>query len=127
MAKTLLTRDRAWAYVLLNLSIPGWGSLKAGRRIAGFGEIIIVFVGLALLGIWFFIWMGRIAESETDDTMAAVPPAWLWKYGVACIVVSWVWTVATCIGLVRQAYKQDNGVPQDVPPRLSDLPKPPKL
>jgi hypothetical protein len=127
MPQPPLTRDRAWAYVLLNLSVPGWGSLKAGRVFAGIGEIVIVFAGLFLLGAWFFEWVNRVVQSEIDGTMPVAPSDWLWKSGTACIVVSWVWTTITCISLVREARAQEKQNQQNVPPRLSDLPKPPKL
>jgi hypothetical protein len=126
-SKTPLTRDRAWAYVLLNLSVPGWGSLKCGRTYTGIGELILLFAGLSLIGAWFFEWMARIVESELDETLASAPAVWLWKTGIACIAVSCVWTVVTCISIVREAraYEKENS--RNVPPRLSDLPKPPKL
>lgn len=127
MSNTPLTRDRAWSYVLLNLSVPGWGSIKAGRKFAGVCEMIFVFAGLLLFGAWFFQWMNRIIQSELDETVQSAPSAWLWRAGVVCIVISWVWTVATCISLLRQAkaYEKENS--KNIPPKLSDLPKPPRL
>jgi hypothetical protein len=126
-SKTPLTRDRAWAYVLLNLSVPGWGSLKCGRKFTGIGEMILLFVGLSFLGVWFFDWMARIVEADMDETPAAPPAVWLWKAGITIIAVSCVWTVVTCISIVREARAYEKENPQNVPPRLSDLPKPPKL
>jgi hypothetical protein len=127
MAKTPLTRDRAWAYILLNMSVPGWGSLKAGRRFEGYGKMIIGLGGLLLLVMWLFAWAARVAQSEIDDTMPTPPPNWLWKAGVGLIVVSWIWTLVTSISLMREAKAQEKEDSQNVPPRLSDLPKPPKL
>jgi hypothetical protein len=122
-----LTRDDAWAYVLLNLSVPGWGSLKAGRRLAGLGEMIIVIVGLLLLGAWFLQWMNRVVQSEIDDALPPIPPAWFWKGGVGCCIVSWVWTIITCVSLMREARAQEAENRRNTPPKLDDLPKPPKL
>jgi hypothetical protein len=118
-----LNRDRAWACILLNLSVPGWGSLKAGRPVAGIGELIIVLSGLALLGAWLFGWMNRIFQSELDNPLPPVPAAWLWKWGIGLVGLSCVWTVITCISLMREARANEDSLP----PRLSDLPKPPKL
>jgi hypothetical protein len=123
MPRTPLNRDRAWACVLLNLSVPGWGSLKAGRPVAGIGEMMIVLSGLALLGAWLFGWMDRIFQSELDNPLPPVPGAWLWKWGIGLVGLSCVWTVVTCISLMREAKANEAGLP----PRLSDLPKPPKL
>jgi len=123
MPKLPLNRDRAWACVLLNLSVPGWGSLKAGRVFAGVGEIIIVFSGLSLLGAWLFGWMNRVFQSELDNPLPPTPGAWLWKWGIGLVGLSCIWTIVTCISIMREAKAYE----ENVPPRLSDLPNPPKL
>ena len=122
-----LTRDRAWAYVLLNISVPGWGSWKAGRKVAGFGELFILVAGLVLLAIWFFKYMNRIMESEMGDTLPPIPPGWLWQGGIGLYVVSLVWTIVTCVSLVREAKAHEAEVQRNTPPKLADLPKPPIL
>lgn len=122
-----LSRDRAWACVMLNISVPGWGSVKAGRKFAGIAEMIIVFTGLFLLGAWVFQWINRIVQSQVDEMLPPVPPSWLWQAGVACCVVSWIWTIVTCISFVREAKAYELKNSQNVPPKLEDLPKPPKL
>lgn len=127
MSKTPLNRDRAWAYILLNLSVPGWGSFKAGRKFEGAGKMILGLGGLLLLIAFMVIWACRVAEAEVDDTTAMPPPHWLWKAGVGLVVVSWIWTLVTSISMVREARAQEKENSQNVPPRLSDLPKPPKL
>jgi hypothetical protein len=123
-----LTKDRAWAYVLLNISVPGWGSWKGGRKIAGFGEMFILIVCLFLFGIWFFDWMNRIIQSQMgEDTLPPVPPNWLWQWGLVLYVVSLVWTIATSVGMIREARAHEAEVRRNTPPKLADLPKPPKL
>jgi len=124
-----LTRDRAWACVLLNLSVPGWGSLKAGRKFVGFGEMLIVFAGLFMLGVWFFEWMNRIVQSEIgfDNALPPVPADWTWQSGIGLCVVSWIWTVVTCWSLMRDARTYEEEARRNVPPKLADVPKPPKL
>lgn len=125
--KLKLDRDRAWACVLLNLSVPGWGSLKAGRVFTGIGEMVIVIAGLFLLGAWMFEWMNGIFQSALGNPLPRPPGAWLWKWGIGLIGVSCVWTTVTCISLVREARIQEEKDGQNVPPKLDDLPKPPKL
>ncbi|HEV2320473.1 MAG TPA: hypothetical protein VGV18_12025 [Verrucomicrobiae bacterium] len=123
MPKLPLNRDRAWACVLLNLGVPGWGSLRAGRVFAGVGELIIVFAGLFLLGKWMFGWMNRVFQSELGNPLPPVPAPWLWKCGAGLVGASCMWTIATCISLMREAKANE----QSRPPHFSDLPKPPKL
>jgi|HubBroStandDraft_5_1064220.scaffolds.fasta_scaffold635089_2 hypothetical protein len=126
--KLPLTKDRAWAYVLLNVSIPGWGSWKAGRKFAGFGEAFILVACLVLFGIWGFDYMNRIFQSEFgEDTLSPVPPNWLWQWGIVCYIVSEVWTIVTSVGIVREARAHEAEVLRNTPPKLADLPKPPVL
>ncbi|HUE37438.1 MAG TPA: hypothetical protein VMO20_08615 [Candidatus Acidoferrum sp.] len=125
--KLPLTLDRAWAYVLLNISVPGWGSWKGGRKIAGFGEMFLFAVCLILLGIWFLDWMNRMIQSEIGDTLPPVPANWLWQCGLGLYVVSLIWTIATGVSLIREARAYEAEVRRNTPPKLEDLPKPPKL
>lgn len=126
--KLPLTGDRAWAYVLLNISVPGWGSWKAGRKIAGFGEMFLFAVCLILLGIWFFEYMNRIVQSQMgDDTLPPIPANWLWQGGLGLYVISLAWTIVTGVSLVREARAHEAEVRRNTPPKLADLPKPPRL
>jgi hypothetical protein len=123
MPRAPLNHDRAWACVLLNLGVPGWGSLKAGRPFTGIGEMVLVVTGLVLLGAWMLQWMNRVFQSELENPLPPMPAAWLWKWGIGLIGVSCVWTILTCISLMREAKSNE----ESLPPRLSDLPKPPTL
>jgi hypothetical protein len=129
MPKRPLTQDRAWAYVLLNISVPGWGSWKGGRKFQGFGEMFILVVSLFLFGIWFFEYMNRIVQSEIgfDNTLPPVPPNWLWQWGIVLYVVSLVWTIVTGVSLIREGRAYEAEVRRNTPPKLADPPKPPKL
>lgn len=123
MSTTPLSRDRAWACVMLNVSVPGWGSIKAGKKVAGALELIITLAGLFLLFAWMYGWMVRVFESQAGEDLSPVPSAWLWRSGVFCIVVSWIWMAFTSFHIMREARAYE----KSLPPRLSDLPKPPVL
>lgn len=127
MPKIQMSRDRAWACVMLNVTLPGWGTFKAGKKWTGMGEMFFALAGLFLLGAWMVKWMFRIAQSELGEDMSPIPSAKVWESGVACIVVSWIWTTATCISLMRGARAYEEEVRENPPPLLSDLDKPPKL
>jgi hypothetical protein len=123
MPNAPLSRDRAWACVMLNVSVPGWGTIKAGKKVVGTLELIITLAGLFLLFAWMYGWMARVFESAAGEDLSPVPSAWTWRSGVICIVISWIWTAFTCISLMREARAYE----KSLPPRLSDLPKPPVL
>jgi len=127
MPKDRLSRDRAWACVMRNVALPGWGSIKAGKFFTGIAELLLALFGFFLLVAWMFRWMIRISQSELDEDLSPPPGAKLWETGVACIVISWFWTMTTCISLMREARAQEKEMRQNPPPRLSDLDKPPKL
>jgi hypothetical protein len=112
-----LSLDRAWSCVMLNLSLPGWGSLKGGRRLAGVSQLIIVFAGFFLLLAWMMKWFFRIVDSEIGDALPPVPATWLWMAGVICFGVSLAWMSLTCVSLVREAKK--NEATRNIPPKLS--------
>jgi hypothetical protein len=113
---------------MLNFSISGWGSLKAGRIFAGVCQLVTAFAGFFLLSAWMFEWIYRIFQAELGETVSSAPADWLWKWGTAGFIVSYSWMLVTCVSLMRQAKANENKNAQKVPPRLADLPdKPPKL
>jgi hypothetical protein len=127
MPKIRLSRDRAWACVMQNVTLPGWGSLKAGKKFTGMGEMFFALAGLFFLFAWMVKWIIRIFQSELDEDLSPIPSATLWQAGVVCVVISWIWTMATCISLMRQARADEAEIRKNPPPHLSDLDKPPKL
>jgi hypothetical protein len=127
-SKRPLTRDRAWACVTLNFSISGLGSLKAGRFFTGVCQLVSVFAGFFLMCAWIVEWCYRIFLAQVGDAIPHNSIGWLWKWGIACFIVSYVWMLITCVSLMRQAKAQEEKNRQNVPPRLTDSHgKPPKL
>jgi hypothetical protein len=127
MPKIPLNRDRAWACVMLNVTLPGWGSVKAGKILTGMGELFFALSGLFFLFAWMTKWMFRITQSELGEDLSPPPTARVWESGVVCVVVSWIWTTVTCISLMREARANEAEMRKNPPPVLSDLPPPPKL
>ncbi|MGH7977119.1 MAG: hypothetical protein ACREC8_10720 [Limisphaerales bacterium] len=123
-----LSRDRAWACVMLNFSLAGLGSLKARRFFAGICQLVAVFAGFFLMCAWIIEWCYRIFQAQAGETVSKNSIGWLWQWGAACFVVSYAWTLITCVSLMRQAKADEEKNRQNIPPRLVDLPgKPPKL
>ena len=118
-----LSRDRAWSCVTLNFSIAGLGTLKAGRIFAGISQLLTVFAGFFLCLAWMFEWIYRIFQAQQGETLSPRPAGWLWKWGVACFIVSYSWMLVSCVSLMRQAKADEDKGRQNLPPRLADLPK----
>jgi hypothetical protein len=51
----------------------------------------------------------------------------MWQWGIVLYVVSVIWTIATGVSMVREARAHEAEVRRNTPPKLADLPKPPKL
>jgi hypothetical protein len=118
-----LSHDRALACVTLNFALSGLGSLKAGRIFTGVGQLVTVFGGFFLLCAWLLEWIYRIFQTQIGGVTSPPPPGWLWKWGVAGFVVSYSWMLLTCASLMRKAKANEKQIRQNIPPRLTDLPK----
>ena len=113
---------------MLNFSLSGLGSLKAGRTFAGVCQLGFVFAGFFLMCAWIIEWCYRIFLAQGGEPIPQYSINWLWQWGVAGFVVSYSWMLATCVSLMRAAKANEDKNRQNVPPRLADSPgKPPKL
>lgn len=119
----LLSLDRAWSCVMMNFAMPGMGSMKAGRNFAGICQLGFALAGFFLVCAWIVEWCYRIYQAQVGETISKNSIGWLWQWGAAGFSVSLVWTFATCVSLVRQAKRDELKNRDNVPPKLSDLPK----
>ena len=128
-----LSRQVAWGCFTANLTVPGSGSLLAGR-IMGYPQIFLCFAGFAvtlIYGVRFIIWY--IANSHRlqqmqDDPFQSLVELWIplrWALlGIALFVLAWLWALTTSLGILAEA-RTNNGQNQNPsPPKLS---RPPKL
>lgn len=122
-SKPPLSRDRAWACVTLNFSLAGLGTLKAGRIIAGMSQLLAAFAGFFLLMAWMLKWIYRIFQAQLGETLSPQPSSQLWRWGVGCFIVSYSWTLISCVSMMRQAKANEDENRQNLPPRLADLPE----
>lgn len=118
----ILTRDRAWSCIMLNVATAGTGSMRAGRMVTGVCQLALALAGTGLIGAWMFI---SVFRAVLNYSPAAATPsgtsAWLWKLGVACFIVSWTWTFFTCVDLFWQARAQERRARLNVPPKLAEV------
>ena len=117
-----LSRDRALSCISLNFTISGLGSLRAGRLVAGVGQLGFVLAGFFMLLTWMLKFIYRMFAMELGETPSASPPDWLLKWGAICVGISWAWMLITCWSLMRQAKADEMNARKNVPPKLTDLP-----
>ena len=126
-----LDRQGAWSCLTTNLALPGFGSLMA-RRFVGYCQAALCVLGVVLtftFGIRFMVWYftnwARITDEQADP-FAALEEMWInvrWALlGLALFAFSWLWALATSLGLLRQAKAVEQTKPENVPPRLTNLP-----
>jgi hypothetical protein len=113
-----LDRQTAWGCFTTNLALPGSGSLFAGR-IAGYFQLGIALAGIALTtfyGARFMIWFlsnWTRLQQPPEDPLAYFLEIWLQLrvalLGIAVFAVSWLWGLASGIGIVRESKATQRG------------------
>ena len=101
-----LGRGKALSASLLNqFATPGLGSLIAGRRLVGAGQLVLACAGFGLLMIWFIrvmiVFYSLMAVSAPDHEPNLHHE--LWKIGAALFGVAWVWALFTSLSVLREA------------------------
>lgn len=112
-------RATAWGCVVTNLlTLPGLGSLAAGRKV-GYFQIALAGVGFAgtvlSLGLVFWDWVrtGHRPQEVTPSLKGGL-------VAIGLFAVAWLWALATSVTILREARKKrgDSPPPPLVPPRL---------
>lgn len=125
-------RDAARACAAMNLALPGFGTLLAGRRIGLVQALVTVGAfGLTLVGgVKFFAWYathrGQFEDPFADpiENLRALWRAARWPLlGMAVFALNWLWALSSSWAILRAARR---GGPAD--PAHSDRPgTPPRL
>ena len=109
-----LDRQTAWGCLTSNATVPGLGSLIAGR-VTGYAQLVIGLIGLILschFGIrfihWYFTHRTQL-EGLMDDTSAYFLEIWLhlrWAVlGLGVFGFAWLWSLATSLVILFEAKK----------------------
>src|SRR5208282_4617945 len=97
-----LSRQTAWGCLTTNLTLPGFGSLAAGRA-SGYAQAALMICGMAITMIfgarfiiWYFANRGRLRDSDVDP-VGALGELWInvrWPVlGFAVFFVAWLWAL----------------------------------
>lgn len=118
-----LTRERAWSCIRLNIATPGVGSFRAGRIFTGLCQLVLLIGGVVLICTWMLRTIYRILLEQFGQPAGHHPIGWMWKVGMVGFAASGLWAFFTCLDLHRQAEIEEQKHPQNIPPRLADLPE----
>jgi hypothetical protein len=98
-----LSRSAARNAALLNqCATPGLGSLMAGRRVAGLGQLLLAVAGFILVIGWFVLF----TLQTYNELVNGAPPksvAPLGEVGALIFVAAWLWSLVTSLSLLREA------------------------
>ena len=109
------------------VAAPGLGSLMAGRIISGIAQLVLAVMGCGLFLVWFVLTLSRAyGLADFNAQPETISHAAWGEAGAVLFGVSWVWSLVTSIGILRQAKKADKEGPPPVPPRLPGPPSGPK-
>ena len=81
---------------------PGLGSLMAGRRLAGLGQILLALGGFCMLMGWFALLVVKVYNELIND-VASESVAWLGWAGAATFAAAWLWSLVTSLSVLREA------------------------
>jgi hypothetical protein len=111
-----LSRSAARNFALLNqLATPGLGSLLAGRRLAGAGQLFLAVAGFGLVLAWFVAVLLQV-YNDIEGQPQTKSMAWLGETGAITFAAAWVWALFTSLSLLRET--RDNGNESNLPPHL---------
>ena len=108
----------------MNVALPGFGSLMAGRAV-GYPQAALTVVGFGLtlwFGVRFMIWFFKnvsVIYGSEADVVETMINLWLgvrWAFfGFALVGVSWLWALTTNAAILRAARQAETN---ELPPVL---------
>lgn len=106
-----LSRSAARNAALLNqCATPGLGSLMAGRRLAGVGQLLVAVAGFAMVIGWFVLLALQIYDELINDAQPK-SVAWLGEAGAVTFGAAWLWSLVTSLSVLREARDNENQPP----------------
>ena len=81
---------------------PGLGSLMAGRRAAGIGQLLLAVAGFVMVVGWSVQQAIQTYNQIVNDagTQSVV---WLGEAGAAAFIAAWLWSLVTSLSVLREA------------------------
>jgi 4a-hydroxytetrahydrobiopterin dehydratase len=85
------------------LATPGLGSIMAGRRLAGLGQLLLALLGCALVLAWFLKVINSYYGQMFSDQPAPAGSGRIGLDGAIIFAVAWVWSLVTSLSITRAA------------------------
>lgn len=98
--------------MLNQCATPGLGSIMAGRRVAGLGQLLLAVAGFVLVVVWFIL-VGLQTYQQLVNDVPAQSVARVGLAGAALFVAAWLWSLVTSLSLLRAARTKS---PSPLPP-----------
>jgi hypothetical protein len=119
-----ITRDKAKVCLMMNLGVPGSGSLMAGR-VVGYLQLVLTAAGMMVSMIfagkfitWFFANWSRL-QNPSNDPMEMLGEIWQAVKGplagLALFGFAWLWGLASGLSILGKS----KGEEQKLPPPLA--------
>jgi len=103
------------AFLINQFATPGLGSLMAGRRLSGAGQLTLAIIGFVFFLFWFLAVM-RQFYGQIQGNVEVTPVGWLGCVGVAVFGAAWLWALATSFSLLREARRNQASAFNDLQP-----------
>jgi hypothetical protein len=98
-----LSQSTARNAALLNqCATPGLGSLMAGRRLAGIGQLLLAIAGFVMILAWFVMLAIQLYEQLVNDAQPKSVAA-MGEAGAAVFIAAWLWALVTSLSILREA------------------------
>lgn len=112
-----LTFTSARNAALVNLLVtPGFGTLMVGKIAVGLAQLTLAFAGFGGMLVWFGAVMWQY-YGQISGNVEVKPVGWIGIVGAGLFLAAWLWSLATSIGLIRQARRR--AVAEAAPPVIS--------
>jgi 4a-hydroxytetrahydrobiopterin dehydratase len=107
------------------LATPGLGTLWAGRKAAGRGQLFFSIAGFCLIVYYIFAMCFGSVDAAVSETPFVPPSAWVWQAGVGFFGIGWLWSFVSSVSIVMEARRGAGQVSRPAPPILAGEPEDP--
>lgn len=115
-----LDRTMAWGCLTTNVTVPGCGTLVAGR-VSGYAQLVIAMIGMGAsvyFGLKFIIWYGSNwahMQQVQPDSAANFHELWMrlrwFLLSMGVFGVGWLWALGSSLSILLAANKAQSGAP----------------